>query len=149
MSDDNLPDVCKNTTPRNLGDENLAPINSRKYASTTMTYLNKNMRLIKTKDGIEKKDIPIAIINKVAEDAILQIHRNDLYPENQNIMLIDDKLYVYENDKWSIAPHSKFREITKKTFDRVLKRLHEEHELQKKELEEDEKKRQKKNMKNI
>jgi len=131
MTED-IPSYYKNKTPRNLGDENLEPIQTLEYAWYVISFLTQHHKQITHSDGTTEVDISEEIIDKIVEKTIGQIHRNKKYPENHNVFLRNDKLYAYENNKWSIIPKTRFEEITDRTYKHIMQLLKDAKELNKK-----------------
>lgn len=129
MSEDKTKTEKKKVILRNLGDENLAPIESREYIRGVLAVF----RITRTQKNINN-DLDFKLsekyAQKVIEDAILRIHRNKDYPENYNVFLAKDKLYMYENNKWAIVPHSRFTEVKKRTFSRIIDMMRREMKIQ-------------------
>jgi len=123
MTEDIIPNDYKDTTPRNLGDENLEPIQTLEYAWHILFFIDKNNTNKTNLDGTASLDISEETLNKIISETVEKIHKNAKYPENHNIFYRDEKLYVYENNKWSIVSINKVKEVMDRTKFRILKLL--------------------------
>lgn len=125
--DEDVLNYCKTHTPRNMGDENLEMIQTRKYAQNVLKLIFKHLK--KDKNGTYRLTNE-KILDIIKRDALGRIHRNKKYPENKNIFLVRGKIYIYENNKWSIVSNIKFAKILSMTFSRIVEVVKHETKLQ-------------------
>jgi len=105
-----------NINLRNVGEENLTPIRTSEFSSKIQKFLNENINI--SDDG-QLIDPPKDVFNKFILDTMKEIYCNVKFPENKNIYYYKSKLYMYQNNEWSIVPKKNIIEIWNLTSLRI------------------------------
>jgi hypothetical protein len=113
-----IPRACRNKKPRNIGDENLEPIQTQEYIDKVLKFMD---------DGRERKDTDDTIACFIIVETFEQLHCNKKYPENFNIYRSKkDEFYIYENDNWSKIEEERLLDIAASIRNRLVKILERE-----------------------
>jgi len=115
MFENVIPRACRNKKPRNIGDENMEPI-------STLEYIEKINKIIEECKSRNEDNDQIACF--VIGEAFAELHCNKKYPENFNIYKSrEDKLYMYENNKWSEIDDNRLYDVANLIKTHLVKML--------------------------